>query len=60
MKENLDEECQSDEENAFTLLINIKISFYTLNDLSLAIQYVLEDGTGELLEGIHGRWNSST
>ena len=30
------------------------------NDLSLAIQYVLEDGTGELLEGIHGRWNSST
>ena len=37
-----------------------KSKFFFDNDLSLAKQYVLEDGTGELLEGIHGRWNSST
>ena len=36
MRENLDEECQSDEENACTLLINIKISFFALNESSSA------------------------
>ena len=30
------------------------------NDLSLAIEHVLEYGPGELLDGIDGRWNSST
>ena len=38
--------------------IDMSKSFFD-NDLSLAIQHVLEDGPGELLDGIDGRWNSS-